>query len=137
MAAGENGATMKGKNGMEEERIRELEKFEGGFMSKIVMASFAFLFTVLSVTQLAAVDKKQYVSEPEAIFCIDLQAINNLKTFMAQKDKNATAKLFDKGDCLIVKPSLNVFIVQEKGDLVRVRREGMTDFLWTFRGALR
>jgi hypothetical protein len=106
-------------------------------MGKIIMASFAFLFIGLSVTQLAAVDKKRYVSEPEAIFCIDLRAINNLKTFMAQKDKNATAKLFDKEDCLIVKPSLNVFIVQEKGDFVRVRREGMTDSLWTFRGALR
>lgn len=88
-------------------------------------------------TKAEAVDKNRYVSEPECIFCVNLSDINKLKQFMAQKDKVATAKLFDDGDCAIVKPRLNVFIVQEKGDVVRVRREGMKDSLWTFRGALK
>lgn len=88
-------------------------------------------------TNAEAVDKNRYVSEPDCIFCMNLSAIKKLKSFTAQGDKIATAKLFESGDCAIVKPRLNVFIVQEKGDIVRVRREGMTDSLWTFRGALK
>ena len=95
------------------------------------------LLLMLAVTEVEAVDKKQYVSEPDTVFCMNLSAINNLKMYMAQGDKNATAKLFGTGDCAIVKPSLNVFIVQETGDIVRIRRQGMTESLWTFRGALK
>ncbi len=76
-------------------------------------------------------------SEPDAVFCMTFSDINNLKTYMKQGDKIATAKLFDKGDCAIVEPQLHIYIMEERGDVVRVRREGMTKTLWTFRGALR
>lgn len=95
------------------------------------------IFLILTTTA-HAVDKNRYISEPDAVFCMSLSAITNLMIYMDQKDKNATAKLFKNGDCAIVKSSINVFIVQEKGsNLVRIRREGMTDTLWTFRGALK
>lgn len=96
------------------------------------------LLMLISVCSKAeAVDKNRYTSNPETVFCMDLSSIRKLQAFKDQRDKVATVRLFDNGDCAIVKPSLNLFIMQEKGNLVRVRREGQQQSLWTFRGALR
>ena len=103
-------------------------------MRSIFLCSVLLL---LLVPKTEAVDKHKYLSEPNAVFCMSFSDITKLKTFTAQGDKYTTAKLFERGDCAIVKPPLAVFIVQDKGKLVRVRRAGMTESLWTFRDGLR
>jgi hypothetical protein len=74
-------------------------------------------------------------SAPDAVFCMTLSDIYSLKMYLNEDDKIATAKLFDRGACAIIKPCLNLHVMEERGDIVHVRREGITQTLWTFRGS--
>lgn len=95
------------------------------------------LFFLLTISIASAVDTKVYTSEPDTIFCQTYSDIQALERYMQQGDKIAVAKLFDSGICAIVKPSLDLYIEETKGDKVRIRRTGMTQTLWTFRKFLR
>ena len=91
----------------------------------------------LVVSPANALDTKVYISEPDTIFCQTYSDIQALERYTKQKDGVALAKLFDSGICAIVKPSLDLYIEEDKGDKVRIRRAGMTQTLWTFRKFLR
>jgi hypothetical protein len=96
-----------------------------------------FLFVIVTlVVNAEAVDKNKYVMAAEAIVCWDYNSMKNFKDFYDQQDKQALVRLM-ADDCMVVGEKLNVFIVQEKGEAARIRREGMTDSLWTLRMFLR
>lgn len=84
---------------------------------------------------LAVRKNNSHPSKPDATFCMTLSDIYSLKMYLNQGDKVATAKLFDRGACAIIKPCPNLQIMEEKGDIVHVRGEGIAQTLWTFRGS--
>jgi hypothetical protein len=107
---------------------------KGGDMKTLFIG---ILFFIITIPTAFAVDTTLYTSEPDSIFCQTYSDIQALERYMQQGDKIAVAKLFDTGICAIVKPSLDLYIEETKGDKVRIRRRGMTQTLWTFRKFLR
>lgn len=81
-------------------------------------------------------DPNSHLSEPDATFCMTLSDIYSLKMYLNQGDKIATAKLFDRGACTIIRPCPSLQVVEEKGDIVHVQGEGIAQTFWTFRGSL-
>ena len=75
----------------------------------------------LVVSAVNAIDTQLYISEPDTIFCQTYSDIQTLERYMLQGDQIAVAKLFDSGICAIVKPSLDLYVEETKGDKVRIR----------------
>lgn len=84
-----------------------------------------------------AADTHKYMSEPDSFFCQTLSDLEAVIRYTQQGDKVALAKLFDSDRCAIVKPSLDLYIEQENGAMVKIRRAGMTTPLWTLRKFLK
>jgi len=55
---------------------------------------------------------------------------------MEQKDVQAAARLFQTDACSIIKPPMKFYITETHGNVVGVRRAGMTDTVYTFRHML-
>ena len=93
------------------------------------------LLTALSIFALPvlvnAADTHKYTSEPGSIFCETLSDMETVIRYTEQGDKLALAKLFDSGNCAIVKPSLDLYIEEAKGPMAKIRRPGLTTPLWT------
>ena len=98
---------------------------------------YVILIFLMFTAAAYSADRKVYTCEPDTTVCIDYAAIKQLNAYMDQNDKEAVFKLFQSGDCAIIKPQMKVYVMQEKGSYVRIRREGMRGTVWTFRGAVK
>jgi hypothetical protein len=103
-------------------------------LKKAVVAAVLMLLAQLVASGTArSTDTKLYTSEPNSIFCETRKDMEAMQRYSEQHDRNALAKLVEDGSCLIASPALSLYLEEDHGVIVKVRRAGMTSPVWTFR----
>jgi hypothetical protein len=93
---------------------------------RILIAIFAML---VATTTVASAE----MSDPDTAFCERYSDVKRLISALNNHDKATVGSLFDSGACAVVKPSLQLKVLQAKGDFLKVKRVGMSQSLWTHR----
>ena len=104
-------------------------------MRKHALITAALLATI-GLSPAYAVDTRTYVSDPDLYMCARLSDAQKFQSVMEQKDVAAAARLLQTDACSIIKPPMKFYITETHGNIVGVRRAGMTDTVYTFRHML-
>jgi hypothetical protein len=94
------------------------------------LRSCALVFAIMMSTSTVA---SAEISDPDTAFCERFSDVKRLISGLNNHDKATVGSLFDSGACAVVKPSLQLKVLQTKGDFLRVKRVGMSQSLWTHR----
>jgi hypothetical protein len=98
-----------------------------------------FVVSLMMASAARAVDTRVYKSDPGTVFCITWPDLDEVIQDLDKDGKTTVPKALARGDCAIVKQSLEVYIEEEKlspsgwGTMVKVRREGKVDSVWTMK----
>jgi len=102
----------------------------------IIVIIAVLLMSVVDTVRAQTGDKDRYTSKPNSVFCINLSAIQSIKSSIAQHDQKAISQLINNGKCTVSQSSLVVYVVQEEKEFVRVQQAGSSKYRWTFKNSL-
>lgn len=96
----------------------------------------AALLAAIGFSPAYAVDTRIYVSDPDLYMCARLSDAQKFQSVMEQGDAAAAGRLIQNDACSVIKPPMKFYITETHGNVVGVRRAGMTDTVYTFRHML-